>query len=83
VAVYNALGFVPTTLPERSDDIPDFAYGDPREAMAASTIMVQDVKDHCWIGLFFSLTVPAHTHAHLHIFASLACWRRVIIRRVC
>ena len=46
----NAMMLVPTSLPERDEDIPDFAYGDAREAMAATTIIVQDVKEHCWIG---------------------------------
>jgi hypothetical protein len=50
VSVYKALKLVPTTLMERAADISDFSYGDAREAMAAATIVVQDVKEHCWIG---------------------------------
>ena len=50
VAVFNSMMLVPTTLPERADRLPDFAYGDAREAMAAATILLQDIKQHCFLG---------------------------------
>jgi hypothetical protein len=50
VAVFNSMMLVPSTLPERADGLPDFAYGDPREAMAAATILLQDIKQHCFLG---------------------------------
>lgn len=34
----------PKTLPERNDDIPDFKYGDVKEAIVAAAVIVDDIK---------------------------------------
>jgi hypothetical protein len=49
-SIRTALKLDPTSLPGRSDIVPDFKYGDAREAIAAAAAVVQDIKEHCWIG---------------------------------
>jgi len=40
----------PATVPERGRDLPDFAYGDKREALAAQTEYLSQLMDYCFGG---------------------------------
>ena len=40
----------PATVPERASDLPDFAYGDKREALAAQTEHLNQLMDYCFGG---------------------------------
>ena len=45
--IQDYLGFSPPTVPPRQATN-DFAYGDPREVIAASALLMKQVQDYCW-----------------------------------
>ena len=48
--IYEQLGVLDATLPPRSATT-DFAYGDPRELLAASTVVMDAIATYCWVGI--------------------------------
>ena len=48
--IYDHLGVIDSTLPPRSAST-DFAYGDPREFLSASTVLIDAINTYCWTGV--------------------------------
>jgi hypothetical protein len=48
--IYNHLGVLDTTLPPRASTT-DFAYGDPREVLSSSTVLIDAISTYCWTGV--------------------------------
>jgi hypothetical protein len=48
--IYEQLGVIDSTLPPRTATT-DFAYGDPREFLASSTVAMDAIATYCWAGV--------------------------------
>jgi hypothetical protein len=48
--IYNHLGILDSSLPPRAKSI-DFAYGDPREVLSSSTVLLDAISTYCWTGV--------------------------------
>jgi hypothetical protein len=48
--IYEQLGVLHTTLPPRTATT-DFTYGDPREILSASTVIMDAINAYCWAGV--------------------------------
>ena len=48
--IYEQVGVLASTMPARSGTT-DFAYGDPREIIATSTVVMDAVNSYCWSGV--------------------------------
>jgi hypothetical protein len=48
--IYEQVGVLSSTMPARSGTT-DFAYGDPREIIATSTVVMDAINRYCWSGV--------------------------------